>query len=159
MHPLEVSSQGVPIRRNVEAKEAFLQCCRSSRMVCRDVLRPLSDAPEKLPAYLALVAQLLVQQVGPLVAVPQVAPHPVLAVGDGGAERTPERRPRGLPVRLALVGVSAGEEVESLAADVAGEGLVPLLLALLVLSPHVVCEGKYGRKNNRAHLGGLNWSM
>ena len=123
------------------------------------MLRSLGDAPEEVTTVFALVTQLLVEQIGPLVAVPQVAPHPVLAVGDGGAERTPERRPCGLPVRLALVGVPAGEEVESLAADVAGEGLVPLLLALLVLSPHVVCEGKYGRKNNRADLGGLNWSI
>ena len=121
-------------------------------MVPRDVLRTFRNAPKKLPAYLALVAQLLIQQVGPLVAVPQVASHPVLAVGDGGTEWTPEGRPRCLPVRLALVRVSTGEEVESLAADVAAERLVPLLLARLVLATHVVGEGKNGRENNRAHL-------
>ena len=116
------------------------------------MLRPFGNAPKKLSADLALVAQLLVEQVRPLVAVPQVASHPVLAVRDGRAERAPERRPRCLPVRLALVRVPAGEEVESLAADVAGERLVPLLLAVLVLPSHVVGEGKYGRENNRADL-------
>ena len=92
MHPLEVSSQGVPVWRDVEAKEAFLQGCRSSRMVSRDVLRPLCNAPKELAAYLALVAQLLVEQVRPLVAVPQVASHPVLAVCDGRAEWAPKKR-------------------------------------------------------------------
>ena len=106
----------------METKEAFLQSCGSGRMVSRDVFRTLRNAPKKLAAYLALVAQLLVQQVGPLVAVPQVSSHPVLAVGDGGTERTPEGWPRGLSVRLALVRVSTGEEVESLAADVAEIG-------------------------------------
>ena len=152
MHPLEVSSQGVPIWRDMETKEAFLQSCRSSRMVPRDVLRTFGNAPKKLPAYLALVTQLLVQQVGSLVAVPQVASHPVLAVRDGGTERAPEGRPRCLPVCLALVRVPTGEEVESLAADVAAERLVPLLLALLVLAAHVVREGEYGREDNRADL-------
>ena len=119
------------------------------------MLRPFCNAPKELSADLALVAQLLVEQVRPLVAVPQVASHPVLAVRDGRAERAPERRPRCLPVRLALVRVPAGEEVESLAADVAGERLVPLLLAVLVVSSHVVGEGKYGRENNRTDLEGL----
>ena len=96
MHPLEVSPQSVPIRRDVETEEAFLQSCRSGRMVSRDVLRTLRNTPKKLPAYLALVAQLLVQQVGPLVAVPQVSSHPVLAVGDGGTERAAERLARRL---------------------------------------------------------------
>ena len=66
--------------------------------------------------------------------------------------KQPEGRPCGLAMRLALVRVPAGEEVEALAADVAAERLVALLLAVLVLPPHVGREGEDGRKNNRADL-------
>ena len=106
----------------METKEAFLQSFRSGRMDPCDVLHTFGNVKKKLPAYIALVAQLLLQQDGPLVAVPQLASHHVLAVGDGGTERTPEGRPCCLPVNLALVRVSTGEEVESLAADVAEIG-------------------------------------
>ena len=66
--------------------------------------------------------------------------------------KQPEGRPCGLAMRLALMRVPAGEEVEALAADVAAERLVALLLAVLVLPPHVGREGEDGRKNNRADL-------
>ena len=112
------------------------------------MLRSLGDAPEEVAAVLALVAQLLVEQVGPLVAVPQVAAHPVLAVCHRRTKRTSERRPGRLPVRLALVRVAAGEEVEALTADLARERLVPLLLAVLVLAAHVVRERQDGGQDN-----------
>ena len=112
------------------------------------MLRSLGDAPEEVATVLALVTQLLVEQVGPFVAVPQVAAHPVLAVRHRRTKRTSERRPCRLPVRLALVRVAAGEEVEALTADLARERLVPLLLAVRVLAAHVVRERQDGGQDN-----------
>ena len=42
-----------------------------------------------MKSLLALVAELFIEQVCPLVTVPEVASHPVLTVGDGGTEWTP----------------------------------------------------------------------
>ena len=80
MHPLEVSPQRVSVGRNVTADLTFLQLLAGFLVVLRNVDGPLRDAPEEISAEAALVAQLLVQEAF-LVAVPQVAPHPVLGVG------------------------------------------------------------------------------